>query len=286
MPFSVRWRSRGVQLVALIVFGSTVLLAGCDNTIEPFDEETGLYSIYGYLSLSEESNVIRVRHLNEPLDSDAARELDAEVRLENVEDGTTERLESSLQEFDGVYVHNFEVTMPVEPETQYQLTVERSDGATATSAATTPNIGEVDYGPEGEDCDTPIRITFHDIENPLLVLVSPGFYWQENKYATQWYPERGEGNTAILEFTPEDVIWAEFCDDLLGCPPPPDHPTCADFDDEHLHIHYYHFGPEWLEHNLPVDPLESFDVEDGLGFFGGLREGTFSIRVDAASSEE
>lgn len=142
---SASWLWLGVFL------GVVTMLYGCDNTIEPFDEETGLFSIYGYLSLSEETNVIRIRDLNTPLLRDPTRELDAKASLENLDDGTTEQLERSRLEFDGIYVHNFEVTMPVEPETEYQLTVERSDGVQATSTATTPTLGEVTYGPEGED---------------------------------------------------------------------------------------------------------------------------------------
>lgn len=278
---SASWLWLGVFL------GVVTMLYGCDNTIEPFDEETGLFSIYGYLSLSEESNVIRIRDLNTPLLRDSTRELDAKATLENLDDGTTEQLKSNRIEFDGIYVHNFEVTMPVEPETEYRLTVERSDGAQATSTATTPTLGEVTYGPEGEDCYSPIRITFRDIDDPLLVPVSLSFYVDGDKWKIQWYPVRGEGDTAVLEFTAEEVAKFFECDETLGCPP-----KCAASDDEEIHVHYYHFGPEWInedipwiDQDIPINPLESLDIDDGLGFFGGLREGSFTIAINPSKEK-
>lgn len=34
-----------------------LILSGCDNSLDPLDEERGIYSIYGYLNIMKKSTI-------------------------------------------------------------------------------------------------------------------------------------------------------------------------------------------------------------------------------------
>ena len=272
------WSSHIILLLSLAVLVG--VLAGCDNTIEPFADETGLFSVYGYVEVDQSPNYVRVKDLNDPNIRDSTETIDATVTLENLHEGTTEELEHVIDTFDDVYVHNFRAEMPITPETAYRITVERSDGRSVVADTETPEITQTTLGPEGASCTTTLTTTFHEITNPRLVQAEIGF---QHEGTTRWIRrsvDRGRGGDVLLRFIPEAILG-----EIIESQDDPDNeliytPRCQELDDEIFHVRYNHLGPDWLDQDLPIDPLESRDVEDGLGFFGGMRTDTVSVQVD------
>ena len=115
------------KIISGCVFILLLILCSCDNSLEPVDQETGTYSVYGVLDLNEAPNYIRVRDLKIPFTAEATKEIDAEVILQNLDSNSTERLEDIKTQFNGVFQHNFEVDR-IFPDTEYRLTVKNAAG--------------------------------------------------------------------------------------------------------------------------------------------------------------
>lgn len=50
-----------------------------------------------------------------------------------------------------------------------------------------------------------------------------------------------------------------------------------------VRIRYLHFGPEWDSINQecgPLNPLESLDIEGGLGFLGAYRTDSYTYEIN------
>lgn len=58
-------------------------------------------------------------------------------------------------------------------------------------------------------------------------------------------------------------------------------------DSDEIRVRYLYLGPDWHgnvpEDSLTYDPLESNDVQNGLGFFGSVRRDRESTTVDTSS---
>lgn len=289
--FSNRFFGIAFLLIALVI-------SGCDErSISPLEESSGTYSVYGALSIDQNRNFIRVRDLTVPFLSDSARNIDAEVTLEDLQEGTSTTLEDSVINFGGNYTHNFIVDQQLEPDRSYQLTVERSDGTTVTSMATTPGITEVELDrptmPNGRievGCTVQITFTYSNVVEPERIRMEVGFQYQGDVHWAE------VGKVAQLEHkagVDEMFVRMSIRNLLVEVFPPPgiDNPAlnprflsptvnCNQLGDDEVRIRYDHFGPEWDNINRergPVNPLESVDVEGGLGFLGAYRSGSFSF---------
>lgn len=271
---------------ALVALAGLFMLAGCDNTIEPFAEDTGLFSVYGYLSLSNDQHFIRIKDLNDPVTEDAStRELDATVTLEHLATGTTETLTDSIVTFDGVYTHNFRADQEIEPGDTYRLTVERSNGRGVQTTATMPELTEVEIIPGDvvEECTRNILFYFRNVPEQRLIHVTVGIAWNND---THWIdlegPSTDPPGDPISDFTPSTLIATVVPEPIL------EHihdnggdeaDYCTLLDGNEIPVVYTHFGPDWPADSLRTDPLES-DIENGLGVFGGLHRDTLSITID------
>ena len=57
-----------IKLTIISLIAISFFKLGCaDTTINPFEDEVELFSIYGAIDLSNSSNVIRIKRLKEPL---------------------------------------------------------------------------------------------------------------------------------------------------------------------------------------------------------------------------
>lgn len=259
-----------------------LLFAGCDTTLEPFSEETGLYSIYGYLTVGKETHHIRIKNLNDPVLSDTSATLDATVTLENLDSGTTKTLLDSLVRFGGISTHNFRAQQEIDPATRYRLTVERSDGRSARSTASTPKITVAEISPpEDAPCYDVVRIRFPEISERRLVRASIGVSYGGQ---TEWVPVelvggRGDGRGVFYGFKPALAVEEVVPNDItpvVNCDP---NKYCSLLDDRKIRVAYTHFGPDWPADSLITNPLES-NVENGTGIFGGLRRDTLVTLTD------
>ena len=120
---------------------STLLLGGCDTSVQPFiSSDEYRYSVYGILDPAQDTQWVRVEPLEPPTSAGAAAEsLDVTVTLERKATGQTWTLRDSLFEvFRDELQHNFWTTAPISPSTSYRLTVRNAEGESTTATTTTP----------------------------------------------------------------------------------------------------------------------------------------------------
>ena len=157
-----------LAILSFITFSG--ITVSCDNSLDPIDEETGIYAIYGSLDVREETNYIRIRNLNAPFTLEATREIDATVTLSNLTAGTSMVLESSAREHEGIFLHNFIVPGGVIPDNEYHLLVERSDGAEVDAFTITTTYPEPLITPTNQNCYDPMDIEFGPLNGGAIVL--------------------------------------------------------------------------------------------------------------------
>lgn len=289
-------RFLGTALLGLLI----VFTAACDErSISPLEESRGSYSIYGALSLDQSENYIRVRDLTVPFLSDSSKNIDAVVTFEDLGNGTTTTLRDSVVNFGGDYTHNFVVEQQLEPNQSYQVRVEGSNGVSVTSTATTPAITEVELSttptPEGEvliNCTSQNVFSYRNVVEPERIRMEVGFeyqgqvHWAEVGKVAQ-LEHRDDSDVMEVRMSPRNLLVEVF--------PPPgiDNPAlnprflsptvdCDELDSNVVRIRYDHFGPEWDNINPargPLDPLDSPDVEGGLGFLGAYRSGSYTFQI-------
>ena len=270
------------------------MLAGCDSrSISPLEESSGTYSIYGALSISKSPNYIRVKDLTVPFLSDSARNIDAIVTFEDLQQGTSTVLEDTVVNFSGNFVHNFIVDQPLQPNGEYRLRAERSDGAVATSKATAPGVTNVVLSDEEIPCTMSFTTRFQNVVRPEYVRMEVGATYQGSVHwadvgqvaQVQRTPNADE---MFITMTPRNYLVEIFPPGQIDNPsidPRILSPTvaCDELDTNVIMIRYNHFGPEWdliRPGRGPFDPTESPDVVDGLGFFGAYRTGTYTFEID------
>lgn len=244
-----------------------LLSSGCDNSMNAFDEEEGLYSIYGYLDLHEDINYIRIKDINETLqDSDGV--IDAKVTFENLDNSTSEILQDTVVEFDGVKTHNFRTTLDINPDTEYRVTAERSDGKTASATAITPYIAETSVNPMGENCSTTVNIDFEPVRSKNSLWVDVGFYYNQDLF---WVPINTLlieiGNKVNATFTPMMLINEAFEGETI---------YCFELSDDTFEVRYTHYGPGIYEEAVS----DSIGIPGGSGRFGAFYKDSFSFPID------
>lgn len=270
-----------------------VLLAGggCENSIEPFSGK-GRYAIYGYVSPSSDLQSIRVKPLPIPITKIDSNSLDATVTLANLTDGTSEVLKDSIVTFEDegstVLTHNFWTDTPVLPGTKYRVSIEGPDGSVTRATATTPERREGEVSPKHGTCLDNFTVDFRHIDARRL--------WRtvlEVKYREEWHEitmeeigETEEG-TLALTFNPERVLKG-----LIPFQQLPEGrnsrcwyaPRCSELESDTIAVRFTYLGPDWYgdipEDSVRYDPLRSYFVTNGLGFFGALGRAQTSVSVD------
>lgn len=138
---------KGKRLRRIALRGGIVLvLAACEKPFEPIQANDYVFSIYGHLEATADTQWVRVTPIRTTL-ATAPGPIDAVVSLQEVETGTTVVMSDSLGRYlpvnlggDELYAHNFFTTMPMVPGRHYRLTAARSDGATASATVLIPVI--------------------------------------------------------------------------------------------------------------------------------------------------
>lgn len=145
----------GLNLVCLLVV--CLLAMGCDDTtIDPFENETRYFSVYGFLDQMETEHAVRVipitrfaEEINTPTDPGAT--IDAEVFSTDLTTGQRLRWTHTLESLeDGTFGHVFKAKFLVQPGRSYRLEVIRSDGKRASAETRVPaghEINIVERGP-------------------------------------------------------------------------------------------------------------------------------------------
>lgn len=277
-----------------IVLTIVLVVTGCDNTIEPFAKEAQ-YSVYGYLSPARDRQFIRVKPLAVPITKVDTGDVKATVTLQNLTAGSTEVLKKDVKVFEDagaqVVTHNYWTDEPVIPGSKYRLSVVAPDGEVTTATTVTPEGDKARFSPEQGNCLTNFTVIFEDVSVRRIFDAS-----LEAKVDGTWltFPvgrafETDSGH-AGLRVKPEDAL-----EERLPPQPVPDGKNpfcwfasrCALLDSDTLRVKYTYLGPTWYgdipEDSLSYDPLSSYDVSNGLGFFGSLGQATATLPVDTTA---
>lgn len=289
---------------ATTAFFLLLVIMGCDNSIEPFDEK-GTYSIYGVLDQSRNVQVIRVKPLSVPIEKVDSGSVDATVTLENLTEGTSTVLEDSILTFEErdteIATHNYLTDAPITPKTKYRITVEGNASEPVQTTTVTPTSTDADLHPQDGACRETYTVVFEEVDDMRRVRA-----WAEIKFdhpaLDEWvsFPRSNtyrtsDGNIAV-NFSPGSLL-NELNSNSDIRVPTPDLPTgknpycwrpsiCASLDSDQIRIRYAYLGPEWYgdipQDSLGYNPLESHDVTNGLGFLGAIREDRIFGTVDTS----
>lgn len=267
-----------------------LLLGGCDNTIDPFANE-GQYSVYGYLSPLRNRQVVRVKPLTVPITKVDTGDVKATVTLENVTAGSTAVLNKDIKVFEDadtrVVTHNYWTDEPVIPGSEYRLSVIAPDGEVTSATTVTPRGDRARISPQQGNCLTTFTVIFEDVTVRRIFDAS-----LEAKVDGTWltFPvgrafETDSGH-AGLRVKPEDALEERLPPQSLDDRNPFCWfaSRCDLLDSDTLRVKYTYLGPNWYgdipEDSLTYDPLSSYDVTNGLGFFGSLGQAIATLPVD------
>lgn len=278
--FILTFSDKTMKLFYLII----IVLAGnffssCDNNLKVLDEETGLYSIYGNLDLDEEINYIRVRDLNTPFSKEATELIDAEVMLENLETGGSELLQSERVEYQSMYLHNFVVNGEIQPDTEYRLSVTRSDGVVVSETLLTPTKPEAVVSPQNQKCDIPIKISIEPLNGGTVVFrfgTTPnknGSWTQDFIFGPDHY---GNSTSINPEFTPLYLAQRATQSTSFSCE--------VLFENEALYVWLKHYAPGFYE--KATDELDQpDDILENTRLLGAYYEVIFAIPVNTSADK-
>ncbi|MDZ7718458.1 MAG: hypothetical protein U5K72_06520 [Balneolaceae bacterium] len=159
-------RSNKLLLAISLLFIALFSLNSCDDTLDPVKEnDRFIYSIYGYLESSADTQWVRVIHLQEEIDTTGGG-IDGTIKMENLENGESSILKDSLFQYsEDVYAYNFWTKQNIEPRGTYRITAERSDGAVSSVTVEIPDtFKDPVYFPPATPGD-PGRLVIEEIDN-------------------------------------------------------------------------------------------------------------------------
>lgn len=240
-----------ILMVLSLSMLASFFVTACDNSFEPFNEDEGFYSIFGGLDLHADTNFIRVKDLNIPLNDDTSRQVDFTVTLNNLTNGSSETLKDSVIIFDSVLTHNFYTTRQIREASEYEIVVDGSDGKSVSMTRTTPYDSDIliDTGDIADGCTARVTIEIEPVMNistlfPTITFVAeskikPG---EEEPEVYQYIPEdirftnvNGEGSgTTLFDFTPREALSANDR-------------TCSHLLDDEFGLSLLHFGSGYQE---------------------------------------
>lgn len=290
--FKFMHKEIGIPFFLILLFLGGILLSCDDRTINPYEENQGVFSVYGALDMDEERHVIRVRNLLETFRSDSTFPIDATLTFTDPENGTSKVLNDSIIYFPAGKVHNYILFEDLKPSHPYHLTVERSDGIKVQANVTTPGATDITYIPEKIFyCEELIEFRFDNVRPDELLQMEVGVLYQGEEH---WAPIRLIGQfeyepfeeLMIMEMRPRHLLTEIFPptgdtnffrEDLLRYTPDV---MCEDLDREFFMFRYIHLGPDWtgvISNDFGIINTDSGDIENGLGFLGAYRTGSFSF---------
>jgi hypothetical protein len=279
-----------VHLLVLVIVITTLFSCG-DRQINPFEDETGTFSVYGALNLNDSLHYIRIRDARIPLGDSLRKELDAVVTFEDLQSGDNFQLQDSLVEFNGNFTNNFILARKLTPRHAYRIQIQRADQTSVYSIATAPgNTSAVALPDNNLGCMSPFRIRFEDITPDEQIRYSVTVEANGEKRSLELSRicplERHQTlNQLSIDLVPLDILAAVFPKpwvNEVSCNFEFADIDCSDLDSENIEFNYLHLGPEWTEVYpiYPNDPLSIDDVQQGIGFLGAYRDDMFRISVN------
>jgi hypothetical protein len=116
-----------------------VLTTGCEESFDPIQEnERHFFSVNGYLDASADTQWVRVMPVRESLIQESGIGAPT-VTLQHIESGETVVMQDSIFHYaGGRYAYNFWTTMPALPEESYRIEVNGEDGRISSAETTLP----------------------------------------------------------------------------------------------------------------------------------------------------
>ncbi len=263
-------------LVAVAGFAA-LMIAACDVQFDPIDRERGQFSVFGALDLNEEVNYIRIGDMNSPLTTDSTRNINASVKLENLESGDQTILESEVWEYEDIFLHNYRVEEELTPDTHYRLSIQRPNGSGIEVSILTPTRAEAQAEPLNQTCHSDITLEFSPVNGGSIELRVGTFLPNRLGTMPHW------GSTRILqpdEDRPEEPLTFTFkpIEMIQLVPQSPGSPSfsCHHLREDMFRIRYTHYSRGFLERVLN-DP---FDIMFSTERLGALYEDSLDIPID------
>ena len=127
-------------LLSAVTLLSFVAVIGCNDTFEPLQpNDKYVYSMYGTLDVTADTQWVRVMPIGDRLFNSNPTPNETVVTLKNLETNITVTLQDSLFEFGGpAFVWNYYTTVPIQPETMYELRATTTDGRYSSATIMTP----------------------------------------------------------------------------------------------------------------------------------------------------
>lgn len=149
--------------VALFLLATIV--AGCEDSVNPFIEDDRYYSVYGYLDTASDEQFLRVVSLRTSFAAEGDLEFDARVFTTERESGQMVEWTDSLVTFsDNSVGHVYKGAFRPIPGRTYDLTVERSDGVRTTASTTIPLRSDVQVDRATPFNPTTQQVTWNDVD--------------------------------------------------------------------------------------------------------------------------
>ncbi|REL29105.1 hypothetical protein DYD21_14705 [Rhodohalobacter sp. SW132] len=287
-------KSHQSRFAIILLFTLTVLLcSSCEeNSINPIEDDRGIFSFYGYMQVGESPNYVRVRNIDEPFLSEM-NSLDGVVTFENMKSGEIHTLRDTTINFMGNLTHNYIIEEEINFDTTYLLAAERSDGLVSKSKVKTPEQTELILTPsENVQCLSSINFTFKNVAYPERIHLTISAEYQGIKHTgdlevfADELERIDESDEVRIRLSPSNLLVEVFTPIL------PDNPyfdpfrlfptvSCSQLDTSLIEITYTHYGAEWATAQ-PFGGAINTDsgvVENGLGFFGSFIRETVVITL-------
>lgn len=290
--------NRQIKLLSIVLLASVIIIGCEDTTIQPFENSNGAYSVYGAIHVDSTINYVRVKDAQSPLLADLNELENFVVSFENIETGDKQVLDKEVVYFNNSPTLNYIIEETLVPQTSYRLTIEGDDGQVASSVATTPGSTTLTMTPlVTESCFDDILIEFDNVQESEFIRFELGVRFDSKSFFAEVKSvaplQRVEGTdkvATILSLNNMLVdIFPPIAETTVNLPPRFWNPTvsCGQLDEGNMIIRYTHFGSEWeiIEDKvLPLDILDSGDVQNGLGFFGAIDTGEYGFITNAVSN--
>lgn len=278
--------SRFVLVMVLLALG------GCDPAVDAFQENEQHYSIFGYLDAAADTQFVRVERLRDNRPTDAPEQLEADVRLTNLDTETTVSLRDSLFQFYGdVAAHNFYTARDIVPGTSYRLVVEGPEGEVSRAQATVPQAPVTTVVSPVQDCfpscDSPwlgpacesedegsnreVVLRVEGVDRLVAVKAIYDMTVPEGSWTFHHLERSVEGENGIQARAGYDEDW---------CHIPP--PSNRDRTLKAIRMVVAAGGPDWpdfarLRSDAEQLPTVASNVEGGVGLFAGVVTDTLVV---------
>ena len=166
-----RTSSNGLSACTCALLGLFILSCG-DTVIDPFENESKYFTVYGYLNEQVYSQVLRVIPVTrrdatvlDPSDPNAV--IDAVVTTTDISSGQVTYWNHNLEELsDGTYAHIYRASFNILAGRSYRLEIVRNDGKMTSAETVVPSLSSarVEVGDR----------YMNDLEQPVQDLILPG----------------------------------------------------------------------------------------------------------------